>query len=355
MAVQTFGVNDPMTNKKWRRDLMVEVKKQCWVDKFTGTGSDSLIQIKDDLTKDAGDRIRFGLRMQFSGAGVQEDNTLEGNEEAMTLYYDDVVINQLRHAWRSAGKMSEQRVLTNMRQEARSGLADWWARRIDTWFFNQICGYTVQTDTRYTGHHAVVAPDSSHQIWSEAGTTADENLDSSGDDFTLSMLDKAVTLARTLSPAIRPIRVNGADFYVCFLHPYQVYQMRTNTNTGQWLDIQKAAMTGGLVEKNPIFDGALGVYNGVILHSSDLVTQGVNSSSGAAVTTVRRAAFCGAQAAVMALGRKESTDRFSWSEETFDFGNQLGISAGQISGLKKTRFNSTDFASIVISTYAVAP
>ena len=35
--------------------------------------------------------------------------------------------------------------------------------------------------------------------------------------------------------------------------------------------------------------------------------------------------------------------------------NQLGVSAGAILGVKKTVFNSTDFGTIVVSSYAVAP
>jgi hypothetical protein len=48
--------------------------------------------------------------------------------------------------------MSEQRVPFSVREEAMSGLRDWWAVRLDTWFANQIAGYTVQADTRYTGN-----------------------------------------------------------------------------------------------------------------------------------------------------------------------------------------------------------
>ena len=35
--------------------------------------------------------------------------------------------------------------------------------------------------------------------------------------------------------------------------------------------------------------------------------------------------------------------------------NQLGVSAGLIFGLKKMVFNSKDFATIVVSSYAPAP
>lgn len=355
MATTSYGVNDALAVKLWSKRLMVETLKQTWASKFMGTDSNSVIQIKDETKKSAGDKITFGLRMQLSGDGVQGDSTLMGNEEALTTYSDAVFIDQLRHAVRSAGKMSEQRVPFSVRQESLDGLTDWWADRIDTWFFNQVCGNVAQADTRYTGNQATVAPDSDHQIWSSvSGTITNDQSLTSTDVFKLSLLDYAVERARTLSPAIRPIKIKGADYYVAFLHPYQVTQLRTDTNTGQWLDIQKAAMSGGLVEDNPIFDGSLGVYNGVILHSSSRISLGCNSSTSAAVSNTRRAVFCGAQAAVMAYGRDGGDSRYSWNEEAFDYGNQLGVEAGLIAGMKKTVFNSADFASIVLSTYAAA-
>ncbi len=36
-------------------------------------------------------------------------------------------------------------------------------------------------------------------------------------------------------------------------------------------------------------------------------------------------------------------------------GNQLGVAAGSIYGITKTRFNSADFSTIVMSSYAAAP
>jgi hypothetical protein len=69
--------------------------------------------------------------MLLTGAGVQGDNTQEGNEEALTVYNDALVINQLRHATRSGGKMSEQRVPFDVREENRMALKDWWTERIN--------------------------------------------------------------------------------------------------------------------------------------------------------------------------------------------------------------------------------
>ena len=352
MAQTSYGVNDPLAVKLWSKKLAVEALKQTWASKFFGTDSSALIHIKDETQKSAGDRITYGLRMQLSGAGVQGDGTLEGNEEALTTYSDNVLVNQLRHAVRSAGRMSQQRVPFDIRQEALSGLRDWWADRLDQSFFNQICGYTPQADTRYTGNNAAISADAAHRVDAASGS-ADEALGSSN-LFTLALIDKAVERAKTGTPAIRPVVVDGKEYYVAFLHPYQVTDLRTNTNSGQWLDIQKAAMTGGEVDDNPIFDGSLGVYNGVVLHADTRVTQGVNSTlSATSVPNVRRAVLCGAQAAMLAFGREDGPERYTWVEELFDYKNELGVSAGLIFGLKKTTFNSQDFASIVMSTYAV--
>jgi N4-gp56 family major capsid protein len=290
---------------------------------------------------------------------VLGDGTLEGNEEALATFSDALIINQLRHAVRSQGRMSQQRVPFSVRDEALGGLRDWWADRLDWWGFNQLCGnvgpaaasITLTTsDTRWTGLQATIAPDANHYTNSVA--TANDTGLGSTNTFNLSLIDKAVERAKTLTPAIRPIRVGGKKFYVAWLHPYQVTDLRTATSTGQWLDIQKAAMTGGLVDENPIFDGSLGVYNGVILHEDYRVTQGYNPSGNTAITTVRRAVFAGAQSAMIAFGRDNSVNKFTWVEELFDYENQLGVSAGLIAGLKKTVFNSADFATIVLSSYA---
>ena len=354
MATTEYGVNDNLAVKLWGRKLMREALKKTWVYKFIGSDDNNVIQLKSELQKSAGDRIRFGLRMQLSGDGISGDSTLEGNEEALTTYSDNITINQLRHAVRSSGKMSEQRVPFSVREEARAGLQDWWAARFDTAFFNQICSYTAQSDTRYTGMQAVTTADASH-IVRPGSTTADENLsDSSTQKMNLTLIDYAVEAANTVSPLIRPLRIGGDDWFVFFMHDYQVTDLRTNTSTGQWFDIQKAALTANADMQNPIFSGALGVYNGVILHKSNRITQGVSSTDGTGVSTARRAVLCGAQAAALAFGVDNGPMKMDWVEELFDYGNQLGVSAGCIHGMKKVVFNSADYGTVVIPTYAVA-
>jgi len=247
MAQTAYGVNANEAVKLWSRKLMREALKQTWASKFMGTDSNSLCQVMDDTSKGPGDRIRCILRMQLDGAGVQGDGTLEGSEEALATHTDDLIINQLRHAVRSAGKMTEQRIPFSIREEARMGLQDWWADRYDTWFMNQLAGNTAQSDTRYTGNNTITAVDSTRTI-SASGSS----------NFVLDLIDAAVTKARTLSPVIRPVNTAAGEKYVMFITPEAHYDIRRDTNTLQWGDIQKSAMAGGNISDNPIFTGALG-------------------------------------------------------------------------------------------------
>jgi N4-gp56 family major capsid protein len=347
MALTSYGVNAPEAVKLWSKTLAREALKATQIQHFIGESASSLVQEKTDFKKSAGDRLTMTLRMQLTGDGVLGDGTLEGNEERLTTYTDNLLIDQLRHAVRSAGKMTEQRIPWSIREEAKDGLVDWWAGRMDTAFFNQLCGYTPATDLRFTGNNAVLAPTNVVRPNARAN---DESL-TTGDEFTLQLIDTAVARAKLATPVLRPLKIGGKDKYVMFLHTNQVTQLRTNTAAGQWLDIQKAATTGDGSRDNPIFTGALGEYNGVILHESTRITNGVNSSTGAVDTDVRRAVLCGAQAAVIGFGGGMSFGGWDWNEELFDYGNQLGVEAGCIFGLKASRFNSADFAKIGVHTF----
>ena len=356
MATTSYGVNDTLAVKLWSKKLFAEVLKESFYGELMGEGSDKVIQIKSETSKQAGDQITVGLRMQLSGAGVQADGTLEGNEEALTTYSDAVLINQLRHAVRSAGKMSEQRVPFSVRDEARMGLQDWWTDRIETWFFNQVCGNTAQSDTRYTGNQAAIAPTASTGwLYTSVDHTTDATLDSTDKFDSLTYIDSAVVLAKTNSPAIRPATVRGRKCYVLFMHPLQVRDLKQASSGQTWMDIQRALVEGGFKGENdsPIYKGGsmVGYYNGVLMLESTRVPYGVSATT-TAETDVRRAVLCGAQSALFAHGQKNGAGEMSWTEELFDYGNQLGVAAGMIAGMKKTVFNSKDFGTIVLSSYA---
>lgn len=368
MAEVTFGVNDALSNKLWSARYSREVAKKSYFGRFMGEGEDNIIQVKTETSKSAGDKVTMGLVMQLVGDGVTSGQVLEGNEEDLTFYDDSLFIEELYHAARvrNKGSIDQQRVPENLRAIARNRLSQWWATRMDTTMFLHLCGYTGDAFTRdgqtvdpdlavYNGNNTIVAPSSTRKVYA-GGNTADEGLTSATDDkFVLSLIDEALFKAKTSQPMLSPLNINGEDKYVLFLHPSQVKDLRTDVSTSRitWYDTQKALLQGGQpASKNGIYTGALGEYNGVILHEAFRVCNGVNSSTGATVANSKRAVMCGKQAACIAYGREYSgSQRFKWEEELFDYKRSLGVGVGAVWGIKKAIFNSKDFGTIVISTY----
>jgi N4-gp56 family major capsid protein len=353
MSVQTFGVNNALSNKLWAKKLNVEALKTTYFGKFMGEGTNNMIQVKTEFEQNAGDKVTVGLRMQLSGDGQTEGQTLQGNEENLTLYNDSLVINELVHAVRvkNKGTIDAQRVPFNLRSESKDGLTDWFANRFDTCMANHLTGNTLITDARYNGNNAVAAA-----TLVVRPNSATDDATTNGDNtavMNLKLIDNCVEVAKTNSPLIRPVMVGGQRKYLFFMHPYQVTDLRTNTAAGQWLDIQKAALAGGIGSKSPVYTGALGEYNDVILHEWTRLPNGI-SNAGAAQTSTRRAVFCGAQAGLVGFGKEFAKgSHFKWIEELFDYERELGVSAQTIWGIKKSQFNSADFATIVCPTYAV--
>jgi len=360
MAVTRIGVNNPLAVKAWSRQLAVEVSKATAIAPLIGTSSNAIIQLKDESAKSSGDKVTFGLRRQLIGDGVSESTALEGNEEALSTYSDTVGLNELAHAVRvrNEGTIDAQRVPFSLREEASQGLIDWYADRLSMTAFLHFCGYTgtqVSFEGRtviisdvHTGFNTPTAP-SSARIFRAGNKNSDAALDAA-DVFDLGLIDKVVEKAKLANPKIRPVRVGGDNVYVCYLHPTQVTSLRTNTAPGQWLDVQKAAYAGSRA-KNPIFDGSLGMYNGVVLREAEHVMPGIDPA-GDEIATVRRAVLLGAQAGIIAFGKDRGAEKYKLVEELFDYQRELGVAAKTILGFKKTVFDAQDFGTIVISTHA---
>jgi len=355
MAITAFGTNDSQTVKIWSTLTFREALKQTLFYKFLGTGKKSIIQRLTDLESSAGDNIKYDLLMQMGNDGVTGDNRMRGAEESLTYYQDNVTIDQLRNA-HAFKRMSQQRTIHDLRMDAKANLSDWFADKMDTYMFNNLCG-----NTSHNFGQAGTAPDSDHYVMSgdvAQGTViaTQEALLSSNDQIQLADMDFAKEKAKTLSPLIRPVMIDGAEYYVIVLHPYSVTDMRLDVATSayvSWPDIQMYANKRGL--KNPIFDGSLGVYNGMIIYESTRIYEPTSN--------VRRNLFLGAQSGVFAVGnayskmqqgRSGKENLMSWYEDSDDYGNENGIAVGCIFGMKKAVFNSKDYGTIVISSYAAA-
>lgn len=367
MSRTIIGLNDAKAVKRYSAFLAVDTARvSYWNKKFMGVGEDSPtpVQILPQLENDAGEYISFDLSIQLKQEPVEGDDIQEGTEEDLGFYTDGVYIDQARGGVNTGGRMTRKRTIHKLRKIARKRQSEWWGRVFDELFFMYGSGARgINPDfifrTSFTGraNNAFAAPDTDHILWG-GNATSTATVDAT-DIMDLALIDRAKTQAVMMgggveeTPQIQPIMVDGEEHHVIVMNPYQEYDLRTATATGQWLDIQKAA-AGSEGRNNPIFKGSLGMYNNVILHSHKGVIRYSNYGAGANVAAAR-ALFLGRQAMVCAFGSPGTNLRFDWYEEARDNGNQAVITTSSIFGIKKCRFNSKDFGVIALDTAAAAP
>jgi len=346
MAYQpTFGnttVAPALILKAWAKNCWDFGKKESYFDKFMGTGRENIIQVQEDLSRGKGTSIEVSLLMPLNGAGVIEDKTMEGNEEKMNYRSCTVYLSRVRNAVRLAGRFEEQKTQENMRKDMSKVLSRWLARYLDLSIFAILTGtnppfYTTGVELPYT----IEPPTADRMLF--GGSATSENTITAADTFTASLIGKARRLAQADElTAVQPIMIDGRETYVMIIDPYQARDLRRDP---LWVEAQEHANIRG--EKNPIFSGAMGIYEGVVIHECLRVPR---TNSGSSNATVGHALFLGAQAAIMAEGTAPR-----WTEKTFDFDNQYGVSIDRMFGLKKAQFkydgtNLTDFGCINVLT-----
>jgi len=367
------GVNDPQAVKKWASLMAVAINKASYfAKKFTGEGKDARLPIQriDDLESGAGDEVTVDLLMPLNMEPLVGDETLDGKEQPLKYFTDRLRIDQVRGGADLGSRMTKKRTLRNLRQDAKRASTDWWKRLMDELYFIYLSG------SRGTGNgmvwsagnpifsvNALTAPDSMHQLYGGAATSKASMV--VGDTMKLRVIDKAVARAETMGGdgsdelSMIPINIEGGDHYVHLMHTFQADALRQDAGTGGWLDIQKAAAAAEGA-KNPIFTGALGMYNDVILHKHRNVIRFGDYGAGANVNAAR-SLFLGAQAAFVAYGDNETGTRYRWTEETKDHGNSVAIGTHAIMGVKKATYKSKDgltqrdFGVIAIDTANVDP
>lgn len=357
---------DALRQELWRKEVFADRMDKLFFHnkQLMGEGDNVVVQVMNNLKKDQGDTVTFGLVGKITDAPVTGDNELEGNEIALNSYSESVAIDQFRFGVRTTGRLDDQKSIIDFRKQGREKIAMAQAEFIENQIFMKLGGVSTTTLTRVDG-----TTYSANATWSNTATAvpaADEAAgtgeryvcaDASGldsiaatDIFTADLITKAKIKAQLAGPRIAPLRIDGQDFYVCFLHPWQVYDLRHGSSS-IWDQAQRDAQTRG--NSNPIFSGSLGIYNGVILHEHEYVptvaaSAAFGSGGTAAGARAFRALLCGRQAAVMAEGSKSNI----MDEETFDYGNKNGVAVNFIGGIQKPTFNSEDYGVVAIDTGA---
>jgi N4-gp56 family major capsid protein len=304
------------------------------------------------------------LVLDMQGDGVVGNNVLEGNEESLVNDAQTIRIDHLRHGVKSKGSMAEQATVIRFRATAKDKLAFWLADKVDELCFLTIAGrsYTLRTDGSTRGASqlsqlafaADVAAASSGRIL-HAGSATNEGSLTANDTVSWNFLVGAKAFAER--KRLKPIRDGGKNYYAVVLSTEGLRDLLKDS-TYQTI-VSRAAERGS---KNPLFQNAVAVVQGLVIHSHAKVFNTLGLTSGnrwGAGGTIHGAQhiLMGAQALGLAtIGNSQMAE-----SDTTDYGDKPGIAFGRKFGLLKPQFKSVydgnnreDFGVISLKTAAAA-
>lgn len=329
----------------WSLDLYAQAERLTFWNGLEGPeGSGMPIIRKDDLEKGVGDTIKTDIVLALTGAGLTGDSSgsiLEGNEEKLVFRQTSFSVDSLQHAvrWTKLGKIL---INHNMRGTALAQMAKWLAGKLDDRIFSELTGQSGFT----------VMPDAN--LWAAGSATTRANVADGNTTgrLTLDTLTELKAYAQ-VELKIEPLRMeNGQEYFGIVAHPYAIMSLKRDDT--KWAAAQRDAQIRG--DNNPLFTGAAGVWDGVIIYSSDRVPRSTNGT-----IQVADNIFFGAQA--LSRGYAYYPD---WTEEYFSYGQEQGIATWTVFGQKLNVFDLTSaggaaasaltaIGSMVVYSAAVAP
>jgi N4-gp56 family major capsid protein len=232
--------------EKWELKIRLDAARKAFWNKFEGAeGSNMPIIIKNDFTKEPGDVIHIDTVSQILNEGVTGETTLAGSETKFSLGQFDLTVDWLRNAIAYTKKADKESFL-NVAMTISELLSSWMARQLDSDMFNRL----IVTD----------APD----VIYANNKTSEESLVTT-DTFQTAELDALkLALIRKGAIPIRTIQDNKQErpVFGVVISEVDEYYLKQDAN---WIKRNSEAATQGT--DNPMFTGALGMWNGVLVYT----------------------------------------------------------------------------------------
>lgn len=329
-----------LTVQQWDEKFFVDSLNASIFKPFMGSKSNSVINVKEDLTKKPGDSVTFSLVNALSNSAVTGSSTLEGNEESIVSRSQKVTIDQYRNAVRIP-VLEDQFSAIPLRNAAQDALMNWEMEltrdKIIT-ALGEINGVAYGSATEAQKDAWLVdntdrvlfgAVKSNHSTDHSAALA---NIDNTADKLTPGAVQLMKRIAKTASPKVGPLKPrNGgvtSDSYVMFVPSLLLRDLAADSDF-----IQANREARGRGKMNPLFAGADYIYDNVaIIEVEDIA---VLSGVGAAGIDVAPCYLCGAGAVAMAWGKRPQS-----IEEEFDYKDKQGIAIRQWYEITKMTFGS---------------
>lgn len=314
-------VNPNLVPKIWTKKVWREGNAASYFNKFTATDGSNVVHTNKDLKSAKGDKVTFSLAMNLVGEGIVGNNRLSGNEEELKVHDFAVETAMIRNAVKRY-EADDQKLAYEALPLIKDSLVQWLA----DWKDNQLIAKLTENPTAGEVLYAAVGG-------SEASITATDKL-------TCDVISKARRKAMMHQPRVNPIKVDGSDRYIMLVGTWAARDLKSDP---KWQEAQQHANIRG--SKNPIFTGALGEYDGVILYEYERV---MNTKSGASSANVVHNLLLGKQAACYAVSREARHIK-----QIDDYGNEQGNGISFYGAIAKSKYDSKDFGVIQVMTGGV--
>jgi N4-gp56 family major capsid protein len=302
-----------------------------------GDSPQSVIQVKENLTKKKGDSVTFALINRLKNAETTGSDVLEGKEEDMVSRSHKVTIAKRRHAVR-VSESEEQFSAIGLRDAMKPMLKTWAMENSRDKIIAQMGGIdgvlyanaTAGQKNTWLTNNADRVLFGSAKANTVAGNHASSlaNIDAVNDTLTRSAVDLMKRMATVASPKVRPVKDpgNGKRYYIMYCHPYAFRDLRANLEGV--LDDTTAAG-----EAAKLFQGGDLMWSGVI--AKELLDMPVYAGVGNGGIDVAPVYLLGAQAIGYAIARRWKT-----VTKEFDYGDKYGTAIDGLDGFAKLRFGT---------------
>lgn len=364
--------------QKWSADFFMEYVRDTafmpYMGDSGGSGVMKPILTKYELTS-GGKTINMPFIEKLDGAGVRGTNTLEGNEEALGNYNQQVTVNWNRHAV-SIPKPEQHWTEMDLLRAGKMGLKTWASEGLRDDIISGLWAFDddsilrgVDADDQDTAARtplafynayleatkdAWLAANSDRFLFGNAVSNHSANdhsaalgaIDTTADRLTAAHVSLAKQVAREADRRIRPTKQSismGRDYFVYFVGSRGFRDLKADDPI---VNANRDARPRN-VDSNPLFqDGDL-IWDGVVIREIPEipVLSGVGDSS----SDVQAGFFCGAQALAVAWGQKPKAV-FSKADD-YGFVKKPGIE--ECRGVAKMVFNGVQHG--MVNTYYSAP
>jgi N4-gp56 family major capsid protein len=261
-------VSDMDTRIAYSKEITKGVTTKSKVKPFIATSENDTTSIIKAVKKtcEVGDLIGVELEDALIDAGANGNVTLDASSEELKTIKQFIKVDRWQHTVPSNGSIVKQRNAAKFKGRAKSALTNWGTMKFDKVFFH--IGAADCTNIVVSGHHSDAT--TANLVTADVLTTADVEEAKRRAEIGVDALGKEC-------PPLIPVKTTqnenlgyyeDLDFFVMLVGTNSARHIKNDAN---WAAARQNALERA--ETNPIFTGALGFWDGVLLLDSKTDTK----------------------------------------------------------------------------------